>query len=180
MNRLCKFACKYGYCPGEICVTQQAEEPEVDVVSVDNPDYYKKEQGEVANAFNCMIQKDPDPNYDGALQCYNVCKDVVDAAKGKCSCDKMLVNVLAETVLEAMPKIAQIGCYMVMSTLKTVLDVGLNFIPGVGKAISAGLNMVTTAAQTAAYLYDKDNDPGGAFEWWSDESNRGKCRGNMG
>lgn len=141
MNRLCKFACKYGYCPGEICVTQQAEEPEVDVVSVDNPDYYKKEQGEVANAFNCMIQKDPDPNYDGALQCYNVCKDVVDAAKaagritnygcvgwfpgtgpipwwdypgfgmvakGKCSCDNMLVNVLAETVLEAMPKIAQV------------------------------------------------------------------------
>lgn len=75
-----------------------------------------------------------------------------------------------------------------MSTLKTVLDVGLDLIPGVGKAISAGLgmqiscfyvceynvanfyllcqDMVTTAAQTAAYLYDKDNDPGGAFEWW--------------
>lgn len=140
MNRLCKFACKYGYCPGEMCVTRQVE-PEVDVEPVDSPEYYDKVKVEMAHAADCMVRKDPPPNWDGALQCYNRCQNVVEQAKaegritnygcvgwfpgqgpipwreypgmgliavGKCSCDNMLVNVLANTVLEAMPKIAQV------------------------------------------------------------------------
>ncbi|KAK2043887.1 hypothetical protein LZ31DRAFT_542332 [Colletotrichum somersetense] len=45
-------------------------------------------------------------------------------APGTCSCDNYLVNEIADTALEAMPIIAQISCYMLMSSLKLVLDVG--------------------------------------------------------
>ncbi|KAI0385605.1 glycoside hydrolase family 18 protein [Hypomontagnella monticulosa] len=87
-------------------------------------------------------------------------------APAKCSCDNYLVNYIADTIIEALPIIAQIGCYIVMSALKTVLDIGLQFIPGVGKALDAGLDMVTTAAQVAAYAYPEEEDPEGAFSWW--------------
>lgn len=33
----------------------------------------------------------------------------------------------------------QIGCYIVMSTLKTIVTAGLQFIPGVGKALEGAL-----------------------------------------
>jgi hypothetical protein len=49
------------------------------------------------------------------------------------------VNELADTVIEALPIIAQIGCYILMSSIKLVLDIGLQAIPGVGKALDAGL-----------------------------------------
>ncbi|KAK2036421.1 glycoside hydrolase family 18 protein [Colletotrichum somersetense] len=87
-------------------------------------------------------------------------------APGTCSCDNYLVNEIADTVLEAMPIIAQIGCYMLMSSLKLVLDVGASLIPGVGKILDAGLDMATTAAQMATYLYPDEQDPEGAFSWW--------------
>ncbi|KAI8262413.1 hypothetical protein K4K56_005864 [Colletotrichum sp. SAR 10_98] len=87
-------------------------------------------------------------------------------APGTCSCDNMLINEIADTVLEALPIIAQIGCYVLMSSLKLVLDVGASLIPGVGKILDAGLDMATTAAQMAAYLYPEEEDPEGAFSWW--------------
>ncbi|KAI6086086.1 glycoside hydrolase family 18 protein [Hypoxylon rubiginosum] len=87
-------------------------------------------------------------------------------APAKCSCDNYLVNFLADTIIEALPIIAEIGCYLLMSSLKTVLDIGLDFIPGAGKALDAGLDMVTTAAQVAAYAYPEEEDPEGAFSWW--------------
>ncbi|KAG8626437.1 hypothetical protein KVT40_005382 [Elsinoe batatas] len=87
-------------------------------------------------------------------------------AQGKCLCDNWLLNELANDFLDAIPVIAQIGCFAIMSSLKFVLDVGLQFIPGPGKVLDAGLEMATTAAQIAAYTYDGDNDAQGAFEWW--------------
>lgn len=60
----------------------------------------------------------------------------------------------------------QIGCYIIMQSLKTVLDIGLQFIPGVGKILDAGLDMATTAAQMAAYLYADEDKPAEAFYWW--------------
>ncbi|KAH8901476.1 class V chitinase Chi100 [Thozetella sp. PMI_491] len=87
-------------------------------------------------------------------------------ATGRCSCDNGLINAIADTVIEALPIIAQIGCYMVMSAFKLVLDVGLEFIPGVGKILDAGLDAVTTAAQLVSYAYPPGEDPQGAFEWW--------------
>jgi hypothetical protein len=111
-------------------------------------------------------------------------------APGQCLCDNWIINEIADTVIEAMPIIAQIGCYIVMSSLKLVLDIGLEAIPGVGKALQAGLgmskfhtmgplclclsrgnlhlriDMATTAAQMASYLYPEEEDPEGAFSWW--------------
>ncbi|KAF3802950.1 Killer toxin subunits alpha/beta [Colletotrichum gloeosporioides] len=71
-------------------------------------------------------------------------------APGTCSCDNMLINEIADTVLEALPIIAQIGCYVLMSSLRLVLDVGASLILGVGKILDAGLDIATTAAQMAA------------------------------
>ncbi|KAK4118928.1 carbohydrate-binding module family 24 protein [Parathielavia appendiculata] len=85
---------------------------------------------------------------------------------GKCVCDHTLVNFFADTIVEALPIIAQVGCYVVMSAFKLVLDVGLAAIPGVGKILDAGLDTVTTAAQMLSYAYPPDQDPIGAFEWW--------------
>ncbi|KAI1772844.1 carbohydrate-binding module family 24 protein [Hypoxylon cercidicola] len=87
-------------------------------------------------------------------------------APGKCSCDNYLVNELADFVLEALPIIAEIGCYILMSSIKTILDIGLDFIPGAGKILDAGMDMATTAAQIAAYAYPEEEDPEGAFSWW--------------
>lgn len=76
-----------------------------------------------------------------------------------------------------------------MSAFKFVLDVGLQFIPGVGKVLDAGLgmlscthgvfseflddflmhemtDMVTVAAKVAAYAYPEDERPEDAFSWW--------------
>ncbi|KAH6851101.1 glycoside hydrolase family 18 protein [Chaetomium sp. MPI-CAGE-AT-0009] len=85
---------------------------------------------------------------------------------GKCVCDNMLVNFFADAIIDALPVIAQIGCYVVMSALKLVLDVGLQAIPGVGKILDAGLDAVATAAQMISYAYPPDEDPVGAFSWW--------------
>ncbi|KAI1804250.1 carbohydrate-binding module family 24 protein [Daldinia bambusicola] len=88
-------------------------------------------------------------------------------APAKCSCDNWLVNELANEVIDAMPIIAQIGCYILMSSLKFVLDVGSDFLTGgAGKALDAGLDMATTAAQMASYVYPEEEDPEGAFSWW--------------
>lgn len=111
-------------------------------------------------------------------------------APGQCLCDNWLLNEIADTIIEALPIIAQIGCYILMSSLKLVLDIGLQAIPGVGKALDAGLgmsefpttgplclylsrgslhlriDMAATAAQMASYLYPDEEDPEGAFSWW--------------
>ncbi|KAK1486753.1 hypothetical protein CCUS01_15083 [Colletotrichum cuscutae] len=87
-------------------------------------------------------------------------------AGGKCECNNPLVNEFADIVLDGMPQMAQISCYIMMSTLKLVLEIGVEFIPVVGKPISAGLEIANTAAQLAAYLYPKEEDPEGAFSWW--------------
>ncbi|KAF2972656.1 hypothetical protein GQX73_g874 [Xylaria multiplex] len=88
-------------------------------------------------------------------------------APAKCVCDNWLVNEIADFVLEAMPAIAQIGCYILMSSLKLVLDIGASlFTGGAGRALSAGLDMAATAAQVASYVYPEEEDPEGAFSWW--------------
>ncbi|KID97061.1 glycoside hydrolase family 18 protein, partial [Metarhizium majus ARSEF 297] len=87
-------------------------------------------------------------------------------APGKCVCDDMLINTIAESVIKAMPMIAAAACFMLMSAVKLVVDVGAKFIPGVGRVIDAGLNMAMTAAQMASYIYPDGEDPAGAVNWW--------------
>lgn len=85
---------------------------------------------------------------------------------GRCVCDHAFVNTLADLVIDAMPAIAQIGCYIVMSSLKLVITLGLNAIPGAGRIIEPGLDALATAAQIASYVYPDDQNPQGTFEWW--------------
>ncbi|KAJ8121377.1 hypothetical protein ONZ43_g2151 [Nemania bipapillata] len=143
LNRLCKFACQYGYCPQDICTTPVIDADQDGIVEVgndpDNPNWYDTEAARRSG------------------QVY---------APGKCSCDNYLLNVIADTIIEALPIIAEIGCYIVMSALKTVLDIGLEFIPGVGKILDSGLDAAAVAAQVASYAYPEEEDPEGAFSWW--------------
>ncbi|KAF2421787.1 glycoside hydrolase family 18 protein [Tothia fuscella] len=89
-------------------------------------------------------------------------------ANGQCVCDNWLMNEIVDTFIEALPAISQIGCYILMSSFKFVLDLGANFIPGAGKALDAGLDidMMTVAAQLAKHAYPEEEDPEGAFSWW--------------
>ena len=41
--------------------------------------------------------------------------------------------------LESDVRVIQIGCYVLMSAFKLVLDIGLQAIPGAGKILDAGL-----------------------------------------
>lgn len=84
--------------------------------------------------------------------------------RGTCLCDSPIVNMFAETFIEAaviaaqvcrlcftgqplkgiLPNISltesQIGCYVLMSALKLVIDIGLELFPP-GRVLSAGLGM---------------------------------------
>ncbi|KAK4233824.1 hypothetical protein C8A03DRAFT_47714 [Achaetomium macrosporum] len=123
-----------------------------------------KAEGRTTN-YGCVgnfpLDKDlPWTRYPGSQDPDNV------YVPGKCVCDNMLVNFIADTIIDTLPIIAQIGCYVVMSTFKLVLDVGLQAIPGAGKILDAGLDTVATAAQLLSYAYPPDQDPVGAFSWW--------------
>jgi hypothetical protein len=86
-------------------------------------------------------------------------------AAGRCSCDNWLLNEVVETVLEVdEPSSDQPQCGNQYCThqsfyalLMLVLDTGVQFIPGVGKILDAGLDMATMAAQMAAYLYPEED-----------------------
>ncbi|KAI8680787.1 hypothetical protein LRP88_04437 [Fusarium phalaenopsidis] len=51
-----------------------------------------------------------------------------------------------------------------MSALKFVIDVGLSIFGG--RALTAGVDMALTAVELTNYVYSKEEDPLGAFEWW--------------
>ncbi|KAI3537510.1 hypothetical protein CSPX01_10098 [Colletotrichum filicis] len=202
LNILCKFACKYGHCPQDIC-TSRIDGPDtsdIDIVVTDPEDplnYIRRVKQ--SNSKNCNIYKEPQHWDYQKKSCDSICKPETDQAKkegkmsnafclgfwpidkpipwqkigpdttiaaGKCECNNPLVNEFADIVLDGMPQMAQISCYIMMSTLKLVLEIGVEFIPVVGKPISAGLEIANTAAQMAAYLYPKEEDPEGAFSWW--------------
>ncbi|KAL1959297.1 hypothetical protein VTO42DRAFT_2484 [Malbranchea cinnamomea] len=110
-------------------------------------------------------------------------------APGRCFCNDWFMNEIIPTVIEALPVIAQIGCFILMSTLKLVLDIGSAFYPWsrtssygwVGyvlfiisrlpcisffKALTEHSDMAITAAKTIDYIHPPDEDPGVAFNWW--------------
>jgi hypothetical protein len=82
---------------------------------------------------------------------------------GKCFCDNIF-NTIADTIIEPLPIIAQIGSYMVMSTIKLIVHLGTQFIPAVGKIIDSGLDATATAAQLLACAYPEGEDPAGEIE----------------
>ncbi|RYO80140.1 hypothetical protein DL764_009933 [Monosporascus ibericus] len=175
LNRLCKFACKHGYCPEAICTHRVVDKDEDGLVFIGDPTKPNYDEESDRSAIEAAKEEGRTTNY-GCVGHFPVDKPIPWIRTppegdyiviGRCSCDNWLVNEIMDAVIEAMPIIAQIGCYMLMSSLKFVLDVGLNFATGgAGRALSAGLDMATTAAQMASYLYPEEEDPEGAFSWW--------------
>ncbi|KAM5349053.1 hypothetical protein ACJ41O_008876 [Fusarium nematophilum] len=195
LNRLCRFACKYGYCPDDVCTTEPVEEPQYyEEVEDDDPnsgDLSDYRDNKWQNRNKCYIYKDTrdaeanenlapcrqfcqaeieetseegDITNYGCVGLFPLDKEIPwqrspfgsgEVAPGECKCNAWFVNYLAETVIEALPIIAQL-----------ILDMGLSFLPGPGKALSAGYDMALTAAETISYIYPKDEDPAGAFQWW--------------
>jgi hypothetical protein len=62
--------------------------------------------------------------------------------------------------------VVKIGCFILMSTLKLVVTIGLEAIPGVGQAVTSGMGMAIDAAKTIGYFYPEAEDPVGAFDFW--------------
>ncbi|KAF5013041.1 hypothetical protein FDECE_935 [Fusarium decemcellulare] len=85
--------------------------------------------------------------------------------RGKSVCDSPAVNLIGDTFLEALPIIAQVGCYVLMSSLQLVLEIGEAAIPE-GKAVGQALELAIDAAKLANYVYEESEDPSGAFSTW--------------
>ena len=60
--------------------------------------------------------------------------------KGNCSCNNPLIDYAAKTLMDALPKIGEIGCNLLMSAVKTAVEIGACFIPGAGEAIDGGMS----------------------------------------
>ncbi|GAB1317774.1 chitinase [Madurella fahalii] len=179
IHRLCRFACKYGYCPDTVCTMRPVSRDDGVVTSDQSSvDMYDVRNG---NQAKCILSDDTRNWHVSTAHCKRFCEPVLKAAReegrtsnygcmvwqpkgapdpwyeingmpgkyagGECTCDNFLINEIADTVLEAMPIIAQ-------------------FVPGVGQALSGGLDMLSTAAQMASYIYPEEEDPEGAFSWW--------------
>jgi hypothetical protein len=137
LHQLCRFACKYGYCPPSVCTVRPQTQDVQEIPRERQPDF--KHQF----ARQCTLSEDPVNREAWRIQCENACRDIVDQAKsegrttnygcvvfypldgpdpwytmdttgaryaiGNCSCDNWLVNEFASIILEAMPAVGQIG-----------------------------------------------------------------------
>ncbi|CZS72048.1 unnamed protein product [Fusarium graminearum] len=119
-----------------------------------------EEEGRLTN-YGCVVWSP----IDKPIEWKKVPGSDLEIAAGECSCDNWLINELAEFVIDALPIIGQIGCFLLMSSLKLILDIGLSlFAPG--RALSAGVDMALTAAEMVNYIYPDGENPQGAWEWW--------------
>lgn len=140
LGRMCKFACRFGYCPEGVCLVLPPEP-----VQDKNPD--EMTQRELRDWLNsigvCQVFKDGRRRDQTVAQCLIKCKPQLDAAKaegrtsnygcvafqkgtgpfvwthdtnmgdyamGNCVCDNWLVNEFADTIISALPAIAQVCC----------------------------------------------------------------------
>jgi hypothetical protein len=89
LNRLCKFACKYGYCPSEVClrrlsspVSEDADIDETNGAVTVPPDYDEdsvKTRDE--NDKMCYIYRIPNDREEGLESCKRQCQPTLDKAK---------------------------------------------------------------------------------------------------
>lgn len=116
-------------------------------MTVDSPEYYDTEKARRENANSCIIYKYPRPGVDYAMQCYNPCKAILDQAKeeGRTS------------------NYGCVGFFPLSQSIPWEKVSGFGEVAG-GKCSCD--NMAMTAAEMVNYVYNKDQDPGGAFEWW--------------
>ncbi|PGG99158.1 hypothetical protein GX51_06417 [Blastomyces parvus] len=196
LNRLCKFSCKYGECPEDICERPNSDdEVDIPDEQVPNEKEDSPKPGNSHGciifkgpgdneAEQCyrpckeaiQAAKDADRMYNvGCVAFFPGKKEIPwevvpgvrgEVAPGTCVCDNQLLNDIAETFLKALPLIAQIGCFILTSTLKLVVDLASAAFPPAGQAAAVALNMAMAAAHLANHAYNEDQDPAGAFEWW--------------
>lgn len=140
LGRLCKFACRFGYCPEGICLVlppepaQDKSPDEMDtwalrdwLNSLGQCQVFKDHRYRDSSTSRCKIHCQPQidaakaegrtTNYgcvafqEGSKSftwVYN--PSLGDYAMGKCVCDNFLVNEIADTIIDALPAIAQVSC----------------------------------------------------------------------
>jgi hypothetical protein len=80
MNRLCKFTCKYGYCPDDTCTA--AAPADVEPIEISDPnDYLNAGDIRWQNNQGCIVWKYPSMHEDMADQCYDPCVPQTEEAK---------------------------------------------------------------------------------------------------
>ncbi|KAF2420716.1 hypothetical protein EJ08DRAFT_702390 [Tothia fuscella] len=163
LNRLCKFACVYDYCPDLICAFA-AVDMEEGTEDFDQNDYQSSEDVRWKNRQSCMIFKDPALREPSLHACKPVYQEQLHQPKeedraSNCGCTGFFPSN------KTIPW-EKIGCFILISSLKLVLEVGAQFIPGLGKALDAGLDMVGVAAHTLKYTYPDGEAPEDAYAWW--------------
>ncbi|KAL6351717.1 hypothetical protein LRP88_15008 [Fusarium phalaenopsidis] len=121
------------------------------------------EEGRTSN-YGCILWSPQSKGGRGSIPWRRLPSSGKLITGGQCSCDNWLLNDMMDTFIEALPAIAQIGCFILMSALKLVIDVGLSIFGG--RALTAGVDMALTAAELTNYVYSKGEDPLGAFSWW--------------
>lgn len=137
LGRLCRFACKYGYCPKRICGTPIYEDMDEDGDKIEGAFDYRGAREQNAGRCLIFKDSRPQVGVDQCRSyCSNEVEQAEDEGlyanwgcggvwpldkelpwqkefggyviSGNCSCNNWLVNELAETVVEALPKIFQV------------------------------------------------------------------------
>ncbi|KAF2141539.1 uncharacterized protein K452DRAFT_298254 [Aplosporella prunicola CBS 121167] len=157
-----------------------------------SPFNYEKARWE--NSRHCLVY-DP-PNHDASIHdCLGVCGDAykkkaeagdmasigcvgvdvhyevepgtkLKVAQGNCSCNNAFLNEIAETVIEALPAIAEIGCELTMSALSVVLEVGEAIVPEVGETLDAGMIAGVEAAKVIEKAYGTGKKAVEQYQSW--------------
>lgn len=83
-QRLCEFACKYGFCPPDTCGLQVVDE--WDDGSVDSDGGYadgiqNKAKNYEVNKWQCQVFKTPRYRDSSVHQCWPACRETVEAAQ---------------------------------------------------------------------------------------------------
>ncbi len=134
LNRLCKFACKHGYCPSAVCTDYSN--------TINDPSYNDGSAIKYGNNKHCYVSDDPRYRNTWEAQCSAVCSTALAEAaaegrvsshfcfvfwkdgdpdpwgpldgqpgkwaRGTCMCDHGFINAVAEMVIDALPAIAQV------------------------------------------------------------------------
>ncbi|KAI0429383.1 hypothetical protein F5Y09DRAFT_342700 [Xylaria sp. FL1042] len=80
---------------------------------------------------------------------------------GQCMCDCDLCQELAQVIIKGLAELDNIICAVMLSAFKTILDIGLEFIPG-GQASGA----IKAAVQGAKSFYENGEDAASFFGNW--------------
>ncbi|RYP70328.1 hypothetical protein DL771_005535 [Monosporascus sp. 5C6A] len=102
------------------------------------------------------------------------------AAPGKCSCDNPALSWTGDNFLEIIPINAHVGCFMLMSTLKWLLNLAMDAIPGPDRAFSADVSRTCLVPDDIKQVYEYLNAASGAVAALEQPKNTRKGSGKKG